>query len=104
MYCPNCGTSQSAERPAACERCQLPLGPVSELLAANRDAIEREERMARERRDRMIGAGVFALLAAGPIAWGLWNGLAPAVSPRDFGRGQLPEGGRGAIAGQTTGM
>ena len=93
MYCPNCGTSQSEERPTRCESCELPLGPVNELLAANHDAIERKERMAREKRDRLIGAGLFVAIAAAPLALGIKNGLAaqtPALGTG--GQGELGSG------------
>jgi hypothetical protein len=84
VYCPNCGKKQKSERPIACPKCTLPLAAVAEIIHNNRAAIEERERQARETRNRLIGSGLFVVMAAIPVGLGVKNTLTAEEPPRQL--------------------
>lgn len=75
MTCPNCGTEQSSEAPAACSSCAMPLADVAASVARYREAVPAAAPAPRIPKERLIGAAAFLAAAAIPIGLGVKNAL-----------------------------
>ena len=68
MYCPRCSQQQVSEETKFCSRCGLPLGLVSELLAAACRSLQKQIAVYAPQRFDLFAALVFGRYADYPAA------------------------------------